>query len=162
MGISKLSIALVYMLGLALVHTIHAQDSPQDFLSAHNSARSAVGVAPLVWDDKVAAFAQDYANQRKGDCKLVHSGGPYGENIAWGKPDLSGTNAVKMWVDEKADYDYNSNTCAAGKQCGHYTQVVWRNSARVGCAKVKCDNGGGTFIGCNYDPRGNIVGQRPY
>ncbi|XP_015892933.3 pathogenesis-related protein 1 [Ziziphus jujuba] len=162
MGISKLSIALIYVLGLATVHTIHAQDSPQDYLNAHNSARSAVGVGPLVWDDRVAAFAQDYANQRKGDCKLVHSGGPYGENLAWSSADLSGTDAVKMWVDEKADYDYNSNSCAAGKQCGHYTQVVWRNSARVGCAKVKCDNGGGTFIGCNYDPPGNYVGQRPY
>ncbi|KAE8692991.1 Pathoproteinsis-related protein 1C [Hibiscus syriacus] len=64
-------------------------------------------------------------------------------------------------VNERADYDYNSNSCASGKVRGHYTQVVWRNSVRLGCAKVRCNNGG-TFIGCNYAPPGNIRGQRPY
>ncbi|CAB4290778.1 unnamed protein product [Prunus armeniaca] len=75
--------------------------------------------------------------------------------------DLSGLDAVDMWLVEKADYNYDSNSCADGKVCGHYTQVVWRNTARVGCAKVRC-NSGGTFIGCNYDPPGNYVGQKPY
>ncbi|KAJ1396583.1 Ves allergen [Sesbania bispinosa] len=75
--------------------------------------------------------------------------------------DMSGRDAVRLWVNEKADYDYNSNSCASGKQCGHYTQVVWKNTKRVGCAKVRCNNGG-TFITCNYDPPGNYVGQRPY
>ncbi|KAJ0077475.1 hypothetical protein Patl1_36325 [Pistacia atlantica] len=118
---------------------------------------------PVTWDNTVAAFAQNYANQRIGDCALVHSGGggKYGENLAWGSADLSGTDAVKMWVNEKANYDYNSNTCAAGKACGHYTQVVWRDSVRIGCAKVRCNNGG-TFIGCNYAPPSNYNGQKPY
>ncbi|KAI9076753.1 hypothetical protein K1719_041268 [Acacia pycnantha] len=141
----------------------NAQDSPQDYVIAHNAARSQVGVPNIAWDDTVAAFAQNYANQRKADCQLVHSGGGgrYGENLAWSSGDMSGVDAVKMWVDEKAYYDYNSNSCAAGKQCGHYTQVVWKNSVRVGCAKVRCNNGG-TFIGCNYSPPGNYNGQRPY
>lgn len=141
----------------------HAQDSPQDFLSAHNAARAAVSAAlpPLTWDTTVAGIAQNYANQRKADCALRHSGGPYGENIAWGSANLSGMDAVNMWVAEKANYDYNSNTCAPGKVCGHYTQVVWKNSVRLGCAKVTCNNGG-TFITCNYDPPGNFIGQKPY
>ncbi|KAI9112362.1 hypothetical protein K1719_016559 [Acacia pycnantha] len=129
---SKLSVSFFIFL-FALI--ANAQDSPQDYVDAHNAARS----------------------------QLIHSGGggKYGENLAGSTGDLSGAAAVKLWVDEKADYDYNSNSCAAGKQCGHYTQVVWRNSIRVGCAKVKCNNGG-TFIGCNYDPPGNYVGQKPY
>ncbi|XWS67539.1 hypothetical protein CRYUN_Cryun04dG0015100 [Craigia yunnanensis] len=155
------SLALASLMALALVLPSHAQNSPQDFLNAHNTARAAVGVGPMTWDNTVAAYAQNYANQRIGDCKLVHSGGRYGENIAWGSADLSGTAAVRMWVDEKANYDYASNTCAPGKVCGHYTQVVWRNSVRLGCAKVRCNNGG-TFIICNYDPPGNFNGQRPY
>ncbi|XWS67537.1 hypothetical protein CRYUN_Cryun04dG0014900 [Craigia yunnanensis] len=155
------SLALASLMALALVLPSHAQNSPQDFLNAHNTARAAVGVGPMTWDNTVAAYAQNYANQRIGDCKLVHSGGRYGENIAWGSADLSGTAAVRMWVDEKANYDYTSNTCAPGKVCGHYTQVVWRNSVRLGCAKVRCNNGG-TFIICNYDPPGNFNGQRPY
>lgn len=138
-----------------------AQDSPQDYVAAHNAARAQVGVGPVQWDNTVAAYAQNYANQRAGDCQLIHSGGPYGENIAWGSADLSGKAAVDMWVSEKADYDYNSNNCSPNKVCGHYTQVVWRNSVRIGCAKVRCSTGG-TFIGCNYDPPGNYVGEKPY
>ncbi|XP_059446929.1 pathogenesis-related protein 1-like [Corylus avellana] len=161
MGLSNTPLALLCLFGLTLLHLSFAQNTQQDYLKAHNDARAAVGVGPLKWDDKVAGYARDYANKRIGDCKLVHSGGPYGENIAWGSADLSGTAAVKLWVDEKKSYNYNSNSCAAGAVCGHYTQVVWRNSVRLGCAKVRC-NSGGTFIICNYDPPGNYVGQKPY
>ncbi|XP_054778823.1 pathogenesis-related protein 1-like [Prosopis cineraria] len=156
----KLSFSLFFFV-FAL--TASAQDSPQDYVNAHNAARSQVGVPNIVWDDTVAAFAQNYANQRQGDCQLVHSGGggKYGENLAGSTGDLSGTAAVNLWVAEKANYHYDSNTCDPGKVCGHYTQVVWKNSVRVGCAKVRCNNGG-TFIGCNYDPPGNYVGQKPY
>ncbi|XP_010691522.2 pathogenesis-related protein PR-1 type [Beta vulgaris subsp. vulgaris] len=151
---------------LALAQMCHAQNSPQDYVNAHNDARAAVGVGNIQWDDQVAAFAQQYADQRKGDCVLQHSGGGgrYGENLAGGSGPglvLTATTAVQMWVAEKADYDYNSNTCASGKVCGHYTQVVWRDSVRLGCARVQCDNGG-IFVTCNYDPPGNFVGQKPY
>ncbi|XP_012072762.2 LOW QUALITY PROTEIN: pathogenesis-related protein 1 [Jatropha curcas] len=156
---------LFALINLALILPIQSQDQQQDYLDAHNQARTAVGVGPLSWDDTVAAYAQNYAStrrrQRAGDCNLVHSGGPYGENLAWSSAELSGTDAVKMWVDEKAYYDYDSNSCSPGQMCGHYTQVVWSSSVRVGCAKVRCSNGG-TFITCNYDPPGNYVGQKPY
>ncbi|KAK9183827.1 hypothetical protein WN943_024172 [Citrus x changshan-huyou] len=108
------------------------------------------------WDNKVAAYAQNYANQRKADCRLVHSGGPYGENLAWSSGDLTGTAAVKLWVDERPKYNYNSNTCVGG-ECRHYTQVVWHNSVRLGCARVKCNNNRGTFVICSYDPPGNVA-----
>ncbi|KAJ3700413.1 hypothetical protein LUZ61_004118 [Rhynchospora tenuis] len=99
----------------------------------------------------------------KGDCALIHSGGPYGENLAWSSgKDYSTTDAVKSWVNEKDNYDYSTNTCVEGQQCGHYTQVVWRKSVKLGCAKVACDNDAGTFIICNYDPPGNYAGERPY
>lgn len=158
----SLALALVCAMALGMVSTTIAQNSPQDFVSAHNAARAAVGVGPVSWDSTVAAYAQNYANQRIGDCRLVHSGGPYGENLFWGSgADFTAADAVKSWVDEKQWYDYDSNTCAAGKVCGHYTQVVWRASTSIGCARVKC-NSGAIFIICNYKPAGNIVGQRPY
>ncbi|KAL0559782.1 hypothetical protein IC582_000157 [Cucumis melo] len=138
-----------------------AQDSIKDFVDAHNAARAQVGVGPVHWNKTVADYAHQYANKRINDCNLVHSKGPYGENIAWGSSNLAGTVAVRMWVSEKQFYNYDTNSCVRGKMCGHYTQVVWRNSVRIGCAKVRCKSGG-TFIICNYDPRGNIRGQRPY
>ncbi|KDP35899.1 hypothetical protein JCGZ_09871 [Jatropha curcas] len=129
--------------------------------SVSTRARAAVGLGPVTWDNKVATYAKNYTNQRISDCSLVHSNGPYRENIAWGSGDLSVTEAIKLWVDEKPLYNYNSNSCAAGKMCGHYTQVVWRKSVRIGCEEVRCNNGG-TFITCNYDPPGNYIGEHPY
>ncbi|CBI25103.3 unnamed protein product, partial [Vitis vinifera] len=140
MGLCKISSSLVVgFMGLVLAHISYAQNSPQDFLDAHNVARAEVGVGPMSWDNTVAAYAQNYTNQRIGDCNLVHSGGPYGENLAWGSPSLTGIDAVNL----------------------HYTQVIWRNSLRLGCARAQC-NSGGWFVTCNYDPPGNYVGQRPF
>ncbi|XP_010040970.2 pathogenesis-related protein 1 [Eucalyptus grandis] len=163
---SRMSVPLhnifLVALALALIPLSIAQDSPQDYVAAHNAARSQVGVDRITWDERVAGYARDYAQKHARDCtRLVHSGGPYGENLAWASPDLTGTRAVNMWVGEKPYYNYNSNSCAPGKVCGHYTQVVWRNSVRLGCAKAKCATGG-TLVTCNYDPPGNYVGQKPY
>lgn len=132
------------------------------FLAPQNAARASLGLPPLAWDERVASYARWYAQSRRGDCALVHSSGPYGENLFWG----SGTGwapaqAVAAWVSERPRYDYWSNSCSGG-MCGHYTQIMWRSTRRVGCAMVTCYNGRGTFITCNYDPPGNYVGVRPY
>ncbi|URD85193.1 basic form of pathogenesis-related protein 1-like [Musa troglodytarum] len=71
--------ALVCAMALAMACTTLAQNSPQDFVDGHNSARAAVGVGPVSWDDNVAAYAENHANQRIGDFQLVHSDGPYGD-----------------------------------------------------------------------------------
>ncbi|RDX61523.1 hypothetical protein CR513_60240, partial [Mucuna pruriens] len=123
--------SVLCVLGLVIVGDVaYGQDSEEDYVNAHNAARSEVSVPNLVWDNTVAAFAQTYANLRKADCKLIHSGGGgrYGENLAKSTGNLSGIGAVKLWVNEKPKYDYNSNKCVGG-ECRHYTQVVWKNSA---------------------------------
>ncbi|CAN0920980.1 Pathogenesis-related protein 1 [Linum grandiflorum] len=157
------------IIAMALLGTLafpsSAQDSPQDYLDAHNQARAMVGVGPVTWNDPLVSYAQDYANQRAaGDCVLVHSHGPYGENLAGGSGGaLSGKDSVAMWVSEKVDYDYNTNTCAPGKVCGHYTQVVWRSSTNIGCAKAACSGDPqSSFVICSYSPPGNYVGEKPY
>ncbi|TXG54067.1 hypothetical protein EZV62_019323 [Acer yangbiense] len=157
----KFLLSLGYVLGLALIHPTYAQDSPRDFLNAHNAARAEMGVRNLTWNNTVASYAQNYANQRMGDCKLVHSGGPYGENLAGSTGNLSGKAAVGLWVSEKADYDTITSTCRDDKVCGNYTQVVWQDSKYLGCGAVQCKNGG-SFICCNYDPPGNFLGSRPF
>ncbi|KAL7206244.1 hypothetical protein ACSBR2_019035 [Camellia fascicularis] len=62
------------------------------------AARAQVGVGPMTWDNNVAAYAQRYANLRKGDCNLIHSSGPYGENLAKGSSSFTGTDGVNLWV----------------------------------------------------------------
>lgn len=153
----------VVIFSFLLLTLCNAQNSPQDYRDAHNAARQQVGIGPMTWDDSVAAYAGEYAAERAaGDCQMVHSHGPYGENLflGYGK-EYNAVDAVSLWVEEGKDYDRTSNACAAGKQCGHYTQVMWSDSVRLGCARVVCNNGD-NFITCNYDPPGNVDGQRPY
>ncbi|XP_054822486.1 pathogenesis-related protein PR-1-like [Prosopis cineraria] len=135
----------------------------QLFMGPQNAARSLLRMRPLVWDPKLARYARWYANQRRSDCALQHSNGPYGENIFWGSgTGWSPAQAAAAWVSEKKYYNYGSNSCAAGQMCGHYTQVVWKTTTRVGCAKINCYGGKGVFMTCNYDPPGNYIGERPY
>jgi hypothetical protein len=162
-GAAVLGIALLVLAGCAgNAGAYYGGDTRYQFLAQQNAARASMGLPLLVWDERVASYARWYAQSRRGDCALVHSSGPYGENLFWG----SGTGwapaqAVGAWLSERPRYDYLSNSCYGG-MCGHYTQIMWRSTRRVGCAEVTCYNGRGTFITCNYDPPGNYVGLRPY
>ncbi|XP_058784365.1 pathogenesis-related protein 1-like [Vicia villosa] len=145
-------------------HITKAQDSPADYVNTHNLAREELGInmTNLVWDDKIAAFAQNYVNKCK-DCKLVPSNKEaygYGENLAMSARNLSGVDAVNLWVAEKPLYNWYIERCEGG-ECGHYTQVVWGSSRRVGCGKGKCDDGR-TFVACYYYPAGNVLGEVPF
>jgi Cysteine-rich secretory protein family len=41
------------------------------------------------------------------------------------------------WANEVDQYNYNGNSCSSG-MCGHYTQMIWSNTGRVGCGTAKC------------------------
>jgi len=48
---------------------------------------------------------------------------------------------------------------------GHFTQVLWANSYKVGCgftAYVGADGRYNKFYVCNYGPGGNIIGDSMY
>ncbi|KAG9136835.1 hypothetical protein Leryth_004578 [Lithospermum erythrorhizon] len=66
----------------------------------------------------------------------------------------------RFWADEMKFYNIRSNTCKQGKMCGHYTQIVWKESVRLGCFRGTCKNAD-TYITCEYDPPGNYVGEKP-
>lgn len=157
----NLLLAICFMT-LTLAHFSIAQNSPEDIVNAHNAIRANVGVGPLAWNRTLSNYAQSYANKRISDCKMEHSYGPYGENIAEGYGNLNVVDAVKMWASEEPSYDPAANKCIGGEdECLHYTQIVWSKSVHLGCGRAKCKNGW-VFVICSYDPVGNVEGQRPY
>jgi uncharacterized protein YkwD len=136
----------------------------------HNTARASVSPAPttplpsMTWDATLAAAAQDWADQ----CNFSHHTAGYGQNLyasAGGGPPTPQA-VVNNWMSEAEDYDYGANSCSG--VCGHYTQVVWRNSTLLGCGIKACSvnspfmNFSNWYIVvCNYSPPGNN-GSRPY
>jgi len=107
-----------------------------------------------------------------------------GENIAWSNYgrgyltdspiDISSVNlasgnvdgSIDAWAVEKAFYDYARNTQKSGyenEQIGHYTQIVWQKTKKVGCAIANSNTDrGGEWVVCRYAEAGNYVGQKPY
>jgi pathogenesis-related protein 1 len=172
--------ALTILCATILVgQSLQAADfSPSAFVAAHNRWRAQVGVTEqLEYSTSLAAQAQAWANhlKRANHCRMRHSepDGQYGENLAWAGPirwsdghtqlqRLTPEEVVDTWGSEKANYDYQTNTCAPGKVCGHYTQVVWRATTRVGCGMAVCENTKDQVWVCRYQPPGNWVGERPY
>lgn len=141
--------------------------------AAHNVVRARVGVEPLVWDHRLAATAQAWVDRcvdRSAPKGVIDhnpdrgEGHPWevGENIFAGTAPVSAKKAVDAWAAEAAAYDYDRNRCAYGRTCGHYTQVVWSESRKVGCATHHCPRFTfGHVIVCDYGPAGND-GGRPY
>ena len=167
-----LVVALISLCQLKCVDNESPTDMPaaprlDDFLSEHNRIRGELGLDPLAWSEEIAQYSLEWADElaRRG-CPLEHrpdSGAfqqKYGENLAWNKGyQSSGDVVTRLWESEKADYDYATGVCTA--VCGHYTQVVWRTSQELGCARSTCGTDEEVWV-CNYNPPGNYVGEKPY
>ena len=159
--------ALAVLAGLALLAcaSTEAQLGAEDrstLLMRHNNWRARYHMAPLAWDDAVASVAQDWANHLAASNAFAHRQDPkYGENLWWGTAQAFPiASVVDSWGGEVADYDAAANRCHAGKMCGHFTQIIWWNTLKVGCGKATASSR--DIVVCNYDPPGNYIGQSPF
>lgn len=144
-----------------------------DILRAHNVARAEVGVPSLVWSETLAQSAREWGDVLVSrQCAISHDPNtPYGENIlsSWVTGGThtglinSPEDVVSSWTNEKTSYHHKDNTCTYGEKCGHYTQVVWKDSTEIGCSVHTCfAEGRQTDVWvCRYNPPGNN-GSRPY
>lgn len=140
----------------------------QQIVALHNRIRAQVGVGPLRWSEEVAAYSQKWADHLASSrCGMEHrprSGRwqqQYGENLFIGTAGHYGTSdAVMVWEEEKNKYPGGPLQSSRWAAAGHYTQLVWRDTMRIGCGTAVCK--GKLIVVCNYDPRGNYLGQSPY
>ena len=81
-----------------------------------------------------------------------------GENLAWywssrGPVDV-GTRPTDDWYAEIKDYSWSAP--GFGMNTGHFTQVVWKGTTKLGCGRS------GDYITCRYcDVGGNMMGAFP-
>ncbi|KAJ7377243.1 hypothetical protein OS493_030054 [Desmophyllum pertusum] len=131
-------------------------------LKDHNTKRAQHGSPDLVWDNALANDAKRWADHLAS--KTGGIGNPHepnideGENIAMGTgitPQGACATAVKLWYDEIKYYTkpgFNPRT-------GHFTQVVWKSSTKLGMAAVKTKDGKAYWVVARYKPPGNVGGQ---
>ena len=146
-------------------------------LEAHNVVRARKGVPPLTWSAELASYAQEWADHKAATtCSSGHRpfSGEYeqkhGENLFFASGirspsaptrmrDVTATEVVEAWASEEQFYNYAANSCSG--VCGHYTQVVWKATIEVGCARATCGDQAQFWV-CNYSPAGNRASERPY
>ncbi|XP_053111750.1 GLIPR1-like protein 1 isoform X1 [Hemicordylus capensis] len=148
----------------------------KECLDAHNKHRSEVNppasdMLYMTWDLALARTARAWANK----CIFEHNpyrGHPHpklrptGENLLAGgaiRRPYNSASAIRVFYNEVKYYNYNKHSCT--HVCGHYTQVVWSTSYKLGCAIVFCPKFGHQknieYFVCNYAPTGNLP-WRPY
>lgn len=125
---------------------------------------------PLVWDPGAAAVARGWAAQCNWSHNPNRDGGEnnYAAEAESTPVTITGTDAVDDWASEVSSYVYPDST-ECGGACGHYTQLVWRQTTGVGCAVQQCTTGSPgaptfpdwAFVVCDYTPAGNYP-QAPY
>ncbi len=146
---------------------VNAQTLAGELLARHNVERYSVGVPALTWDPALAQGAQAYANELARSNLLRHSPRGsrrgIGENLWMGTRDyFRPSQMVGSWASERsmfrpALFPAVSRT-GNWADVGHYTQIIWPGTQRVGCAigkSVRSD-----VLVCRYWPSGNVDGQR--
>ncbi|XP_077017756.1 peptidase inhibitor 16-like isoform X2 [Tamandua tetradactyla] len=149
-----------------------SEEDKKVLVDQHNLYRSQVfpkstHMLKMYWDEDLAKFAEAYARH----CQWAHNPnrGWRGENLfAMTGSSIDLPLGVSEWHSEHNVYNFTANTCKPGKVCGHYTQVVWADSNRVGCGTYFCEklhvlNEVNVYLlVCNYHPPGNMRGRWPY
>ncbi|MEA3041925.1 MAG: hypothetical protein QOC65_1414 [Sphingomonadales bacterium] len=135
-------------------------------VALHNRERAAVGAPPLVWDAGLASAAASYGPALAARGRLGHSPAEsrpgQGENLWMGTAGaFSIEEMVGSWAAEKSVFVPGRvpNVSRSGHfgDVGHYTQMIWRATMRVGCAVHR--GRANDFLICRYAPAGNVVGE---
>jgi hypothetical protein len=140
-------------------------------LAAHNRERSDLGLPALAWDDALARDAAAWAAAlaRRGEIEHEAESGDAetaeGENLWQGTRGAYTPEAmVGLWVAEKKDFRQGPipSVSRTGRfeDVGHYTQLAWRGTDRVGCALAA--GARDEMLVCRYLTAGNVEGERPF
>lgn len=171
MRILSFFIVILTLATVPLDHGSSAQNKATSTLGAqmlkeHNEWREKYKVPALVWDDALAKDAQDFANDVVVKAKFPPTHrrySPNGENFFWGTAGaFEPKDAVARWESENKNYNRQTNSCAAGKTCVHFTQLVWSTTRKVGCGKATTADRETDFFICVYSPAGNLDGVGPF
>jgi hypothetical protein len=128
-------------------------------------ARAAAGVPPLQWDSKLGTEAASYAVQLAISGMFAHSTptarNNAGENLWMGtRGAFSVHTMVANWASEQNYFRPgvfpNVSRTGNWQDVGHYTQIVWPSTQRVGCALATSSSN--DYLVCRYWPSGNVRG----
>jgi hypothetical protein len=150
----------------AAAQSSFAANFPARILAAHNAERARAGVPPLVWDNGLGTAAAGYATQMAMTGRFAHSDRSLrrgtGENLWMGTHAAFSVEAmVGGWASERRFFTPgtfpNVSRSGSWEDVGHYTQMIWPTTQRVGCALAATPRV--DYLVCRYATAGNIDGR---
>ncbi|XP_042122002.1 cysteine-rich secretory protein 2-like [Peromyscus maniculatus bairdii] len=145
----------------------------REIVNKHNELRRSVNptasnMLKMEWSIAASGNSQKWANK----CILEHSNSQdrkintkCGENLYMSSDPTSWSAVIQNWYDESEFFTYGVGA-KPNAAVGHYTQVVWYSSYKVGCGIAYCPNQDilKYFYVCQYCPAGNnaLTKSTPY
>jgi hypothetical protein len=138
----------------------------QRIVLSQNLERERVGLSNMAWDPSLAAAAANYASQMAATDEWQHS--PWDSRVGQGENLWMGTHnaftpreMVDGWLDERRLFHSGTfpNVSKSGSwhDVGHYTQLIWPGTDRVGCAVRSSADW--DYLVCRYSGPGNVMGD---
>jgi hypothetical protein len=171
--VGRIAAALALCVSLPLLAGANGRLTSLDqrLLAAHNRERTDAGLPAMRWDPALAADAAEWGEELAPTDDIEHSPDdpedpdPQGENLWLGtRGHFTPEQMVGMWVEEKRHFvprpiPFSSKT-GNFDDVGHYTQVMWRDTGRVGCALANGDEH--EILVCRYAAAGNVEGEQAF
>ncbi|XP_032755367.1 cysteine-rich secretory protein 2 [Rattus rattus] len=145
----------------------------REIIAKHNELRRQVSppgsnILKMEWNKEAAANAQKWAN----NCIIEHSSTEdrkinikCGENLYMSTDPTPWSTVIQSWYEENENFVFGVGA-KPNSAVGHYTQLVWYSSFKVGCGVAYCPNQDTLkyFYVCHYCPMGNNVMKKstPY
>jgi len=129
----------------------------KEVINLINLKRKDHNVLPLIEDKELDEIAQNYSEKISitndlNNSKNTFNGEELGESLFSCSRSIEASKLVDNWYRIGQNYD-ESNPKAS-----HYTQMIWKNSQKIGVG-ITQSNTGYFYIVANYYPGGNIEGQ---
>jgi len=135
---------------------------------------SGANIRQMYWDGELSRIAQMHADQCKfqhdcTECRKTERFG-VGQNLYIYKQSVAAPandweQAVTDWYEEVTEFhNKNIEPFQFSSATGHYTQVLWAESDKVGCGATSYKDGRWftTLYVCNYGPNGNFIRGQMY
>ena len=132
----------------------------EDAKNRHNVLRAQHKAGKLVRDTLLEKYAMENAKKMAAAknwffTEEKYNGEYIGQCIFWNYGDPNGAGVTDMWYNEIENYDFNNP--GFNMDAGDFTQVVWKNTKKIGCGYA-C-SGRDCYGSCLYYPSGNYLNQ---
>ncbi|WP_326556399.1 CAP family protein [Micromonospora sp. NBC_01796] len=141
----------------------------ENMVASVNHYRAKHGVPPVTLDDTLVDYAKSRASListeeglSRGHADLDHT---YGENLSWhastDETPAGAEDATSGWYGEITDYNFGDPSSSGPGATGHFTQLVWRETTKVGFGRASGKGGEWweTYIVATFYPAGNMQGE---